>query len=96
MLEAGLRLQEAGLRGVGVATREKEAHWKILHRTLQQEHDKLERKWTLRSRCGKFKMYPGPSSPAVINILLEIKLLQQTGLFVTFPHWLPGWTKPER
>lgn len=55
MLEAGLRLQEAGFRGVGVATREKEASWKILHRTLQQEHDKLERKWTLRSRCGKKK-----------------------------------------
>lgn len=56
MLEAGLRLQEAGFRGVGVATREKEARWKILHRTLQQEHDKLERKWTLRSRCGKNKI----------------------------------------
>lgn len=55
MLEAGLRLQEAGFRGVGVATREKEARWKILHRTLQQEHDKLEKKWTLRSRCGKKK-----------------------------------------
>lgn len=55
MLEAGLRLQEAGFRGVGVATREKEARWKILHRKLQQEHDKLERKWTLRSRCGKYR-----------------------------------------
>lgn len=55
MLEAGLWLQEAGFRGVGVATREKEARWKILHRKLQQEHDKLERKWTLRSRCGKYR-----------------------------------------
>lgn len=53
MLEAGRWLQEAGFRGVGVATREKEARWTTLHRTLRHEHDKLERKWTLRSRCGK-------------------------------------------
>lgn len=53
MLEAGLWLQEAGFRGVGAATREKEARWTTLHRKLRQEHDKLERKWTLRSRCGK-------------------------------------------
>lgn len=54
MLEVGLWLQEAGFRGVGVSTREKEARWKTLHRKLQQEHDKLERKWTQTSRCGTF------------------------------------------
>lgn len=53
MLEAGLWLQEAGLRGVGVATKEREARWKILHRKLRQEHDELDRKWKLRSRCRK-------------------------------------------
>lgn len=56
MLEAGLRLQEAGLRAVGVATREKEARWKILHRKLRQEREQLERKWKLRSRCGTFRL----------------------------------------
>lgn len=77
MLEAGHRLQEAGFRGVGVATREKEARWKILHRTLQQEHDKLERKWTLRSRCGKKnekiipKCIQGPVPPLSLIFYLK-------------------------
>lgn len=55
MLEAGLWLHKAGLRGVGVSTREAEARWKILRKRLEQEHDDLERKWKLKSRCGKLK-----------------------------------------
>lgn len=50
MLEAGLKLQEAGCRGVGVATSQLEARWRVLHRRVKQESSDVERKRKLRNR----------------------------------------------
>ncbi|XP_076002837.1 nesprin-2-like isoform X2 [Genypterus blacodes] len=49
MLEAGLRLQKAGCRGVGTASRELEAYWRSLQRRAGQkcvDMDKTKRLWS--------------------------------------------------
>lgn len=50
MLEAGLWLQEAGCRGVGVATGQLEARWRVLQKKLEHKRTNVDRKWKLRSR----------------------------------------------
>eukprot|EP00064_Thunnus_orientalis_P020450 superscaffoldBa00005630_g20585 len=54
MLEAGLRLQKAGCRGVGVASGELEARWRALHRRVKQESVNTERNRKLKNKfvCG--------------------------------------------
>lgn len=50
MLEAGLWLQEADCRGVGVATGQLEARWRVLQKKLEHKRTNVDRKWKLRSR----------------------------------------------
>lgn len=50
MLEAGLWLQKAGCRGVGVSTNNLNARWKTLSQKSEQEHLRLEKRWKLRRR----------------------------------------------
>lgn len=50
MLEAGLRLQGAGFKGVGVATGELNARWKTFNQETEQERLRLEEMRTLRRR----------------------------------------------
>lgn len=50
MLEAGLWLQEAGCRGVGVATNNLNARWKTCSQKSEQERARLEKRRKLRVR----------------------------------------------
>ncbi|XP_033981425.1 nesprin-2-like isoform X2 [Trematomus bernacchii] len=50
MLEAGLRLQEAGCRGVGVANSKLEARWRALHKKVERQRTHVDKKRKLRSR----------------------------------------------
>eukprot|EP00066_Takifugu_rubripes_P029034 XP_011618300.1 PREDICTED: nesprin-1-like [Takifugu rubripes] len=50
MLEAGLWLQKAGCKGVGVSTANLVARWKTLFGESEQEHSRLEKRWKLRCR----------------------------------------------
>lgn len=50
MLEAGLRLQEAGCREVGVAAGKLQARWGILLKKVEHERSHSDRKWKLRSK----------------------------------------------
>ncbi|KAI4804316.1 hypothetical protein KUCAC02_025947, partial [Chaenocephalus aceratus] len=50
MLEAGLWLQEAGCRGVGVANSKLEARWRALHKKVEHQSTNVDKKRKLRSR----------------------------------------------
>ncbi|XP_042356665.1 nesprin-2-like [Plectropomus leopardus] len=50
MLEAGLWLQMAGCRGVGVSTSKLEVRWKTLHKKVEHQRTSVDRKWKLRNR----------------------------------------------
>nr|XP_043904166.1 nesprin-2-like [Solea senegalensis] len=50
MLEAGLRLQALGCRGVGVATSELQVRWRTLHMRVDSERTRLNRTKKLRHR----------------------------------------------
>lgn len=50
MLEAGLWLQEAGCRGVGVSTNNLNARWKTWSQKWEQEHWRSETRRKLRRR----------------------------------------------
>lgn len=50
MLEAGLWLQEAGFREVGVSTNKLQARWGIVLKKVEHERSHSDRKWKLRSK----------------------------------------------
>ncbi|XP_063764618.1 nesprin-2-like isoform X1 [Eleginops maclovinus] len=50
MLEAGLRLKEAGCRGVGVANSKLEARWRALHKRVEHQRTNVDKNRKLRSR----------------------------------------------
>lgn len=50
MLEAGLWLQMAGCRGVGVSTSELEARWRALHKKVEHKRTNVDRNRKLRIR----------------------------------------------
>ena len=53
LLEAGLWLQGAGCREVGMATKKQEARWNRLHKRLDHDRKLTERNRKLLNRWGK-------------------------------------------
>lgn len=50
VLEAGLWLQKAGCKGVGVSTGDLNARWRTMWKESEQERSSLEKRWKLRRR----------------------------------------------
>lgn len=53
MLEAGLWLQKAGCKGVGVSTGDLNARWRTMWKELEQQRSSLEKRWKLRRRWAR-------------------------------------------